>query len=79
MTPKQLEKIREKRCLHDIPGPDDRAEPVMTVGEQIAESLMYHEGLSRKDALHKAMDMLELVGIPAVQAGLSTRHSFPEE
>ncbi|MGN1025378.1 MAG: ABC transporter ATP-binding protein [Faecousia sp.] len=39
--------------------------PVITVGEQIAEVVRLHEKLSRADANKKAAEMLELVGIPA--------------
>src|SRR5688500_5507888 len=39
--------------------------PVFTVGEQIAEVSRIHEGKSRKDAWKRAVEMLELVGIPA--------------
>lgn len=38
--------------------------PVKKVGEQIAESLRYHLGRSRKEALAEAVDLLEQVGIP---------------
>jgi oligopeptide/dipeptide ABC transporter ATP-binding protein len=38
--------------------------PVFTVGEQIIESLRLHQGLNKRDARHRAIDMLQLVGIP---------------
>ena len=38
--------------------------PVMTVGKQIAEALLLHEGLSRAAAQRKAVEMLRLVRIP---------------
>ena len=38
--------------------------PVYTVGEQIAESVRLHEGLSRRAALDRAVEMLGLVNIP---------------
>ncbi len=38
--------------------------PVMTIGAQIAETLRIHQGLSRKAALEKAVEMLRLVRIP---------------
>ncbi|WP_457282081.1 dipeptide ABC transporter ATP-binding protein [Polaromonas sp. P5_D5] len=38
--------------------------PVFTVGEQIAESIRLHQGLSRKAALAEALRMLDLVRIP---------------
>ena len=68
MTAKQLEKVRGKDVSMIFQDPMTSLNPVMTVGEQIAESIRYHEGLNEKDALHKAGEMLELVGIPAVRA-----------
>jgi len=38
--------------------------PVFTVGEQIMESLRLHQGLSKRDARDRAIEMLKLVGIP---------------
>jgi peptide/nickel transport system ATP-binding protein len=38
--------------------------PVMTIGRQIAEALMLHQKLSQKKALARAIEMLQLVGIP---------------
>jgi peptide/nickel transport system ATP-binding protein len=38
--------------------------PVMTVGRQIAEALLLHEGLSRAEAMRRALDILRLVRIP---------------
>ena len=42
--------------------------PVYTVGEQIAEVLRLHEGLSRKEAHQKAIAMLDKVHIPDPEA-----------
>jgi oligopeptide/dipeptide ABC transporter ATP-binding protein len=38
--------------------------PVFTVGEQIIESLRLHQGLNKRDARDRAIEMLALVGIP---------------
>jgi len=38
--------------------------PVLTIGRQIAETLMLHQGLSRRAALARAVEMLTLVRIP---------------
>ena len=67
MTPKQLEKIRGKDVSMIFQDPMTALNPVMTVGEQIAESIRYHEGLSMKDSIDKAVEMLELVGIPGIR------------
>jgi peptide/nickel transport system ATP-binding protein len=41
--------------------------PVLTIGHQIAETLTLHQGLDRRAALAKAVDMLRLVHIPEAQ------------
>jgi peptide/nickel transport system ATP-binding protein len=38
--------------------------PIKTVGEQIAEGMKIHRGVSDKEALRQATNMLEMVGIP---------------
>src|SRR6187551_78616 len=38
--------------------------PVLTIGRQIAETLTLHRGLSQKEALARAIEMLRLVDIP---------------
>jgi oligopeptide/dipeptide ABC transporter ATP-binding protein len=38
--------------------------PVHTVGRQIGEMARVHEGLSKKEAFERAVEMLDLVGIP---------------
>ncbi|KYH30889.1 oligopeptide transport ATP-binding protein OppD [Clostridium tepidiprofundi DSM 19306] len=38
--------------------------PVFTIGFQICEAIMLHQGLNENDAKKKAIEMLELVGIP---------------
>ena len=42
--------------------------PIVTVGEQIAESVRLHQGLDKAAAMERACEMLELVGIPRVRA-----------
>jgi peptide/nickel transport system ATP-binding protein len=39
--------------------------PVLTVGQQIGETVRLHQGMSARDAEAKAVEMLTLVGIPA--------------
>jgi peptide/nickel transport system ATP-binding protein len=68
MTAKQLEKVRGKDVSMIFQDPMTALNPVMTVGDQIAESIRYHEGLTQGAATKKAEGILELVGIPAVRA-----------
>src|SRR5437868_13492331 len=41
--------------------------PVLTIGRQIGETLILHQGLDRKAALRRAVEMLRLVHIPEAQ------------
>lgn len=75
MTKRQLAKIRGKDISMIFQDPMTALNPVMTVGEQIAESIKYHEGIPYAKALQKAADMLELVGIPA-ERGREFPHQF---
>jgi peptide/nickel transport system ATP-binding protein len=67
LGPQQMQSIRAKEISIIFQEPMTSLNPVYTVGEQIAESLRLHEGLSRKDALERAVQMLELVRIPTPQ------------
>ena len=49
--------------------------PVFTVGQQIAESILRHEKVNHEEAWKKAEDMLELVGIPRERA-IEYPHQF---
>lgn len=60
----EMQKIRAKEIAIVFQEPMTSLNPVFTVGEQIAESIRLHEGLSKKDALDRAVEMLKLVRIP---------------
>ena len=69
MTPKELEKIRGKDISMIFQDPMTALNPVFTVGDQIAESIHLHEKCGMIEAQKRAIDMLELVGIPGERAG----------
>ncbi|OCW56134.1 peptide ABC transporter ATP-binding protein [Hoeflea olei] len=51
--------------------------PVLTVGEQIAEPIRIHMGLSRRAAMQRAIEMLDRVGIPgAAERARQYPHEF---
>ena len=50
--------------------------PVYTVGDQIAETLMLHQGLDRAGALGRTLEMLERVRIPEAAKRL---HEYPHQ
>ncbi|MGO4711238.1 ABC transporter ATP-binding protein [Bradyrhizobium sp. 2TAF24] len=51
-------------------------DPVYTIGDQIAETVMRHEGASRADAMARALQMLDVVRIPSAKRRLK---SYPHE
>jgi peptide/nickel transport system ATP-binding protein len=64
LPPPQMRKIRGKEISMIFQEPMTSLNPVFTVGEQIAEAVRLHEGLGRRDAMAKTVDMLKLVHIP---------------
>ncbi len=74
-----------KNKLRDIRGnsismifqePMTSLNPVFTCGDQIMEAIRLHQGLDKKEAFRKAIEMLELVGIPDPQLRV---HEYPHQ
>ena len=59
-----MRSIRGKEIAMIFQEPMTSLNPVFTIGEQIAEVARLHEGLSRKDAMTRAVEMLRVVHIP---------------
>ena len=64
MNDEAMRAIRMKEIAIVFQEPMTSLNPVYSVGEQIAEGLVLHEGLSKKDAMSRAVEMLKLVHIP---------------
>ncbi|AQS67716.1 ABC transporter ATP-binding protein [Streptomyces pactum] len=64
---KQLEKLRGKKMAMIFQDALTALSPYYTVGRQIAEPFIKHNGASKKDARVRAIDLLEKVGIPQPQ------------
>lgn len=60
---REMRKVRGKKISMIFQDPMTALNPVKTVGEQIAEVVYLHDHCSKADALKKAQDMLEMVGI----------------
>src|SRR3989304_5403495 len=56
--------IRGNRIAMIFQEPMTSLNPVLTIGEQIAEAVMLHQGLAKKEAYDRAVEMLEKVKIP---------------
>ena len=68
LKPKELGFIRGKEISMIFQDPMTSLNPVLTVGDQIAESVKIHENVSKSKAFDRAVEMLELVGIPGSRA-----------
>jgi peptide/nickel transport system ATP-binding protein/oligopeptide transport system ATP-binding protein len=61
----EMRKIRGRSISMIFQEPMTSLNPVFQIGDQISEVLRLHEGMSRKDAWNRSVEMLKLVGIPA--------------
>ncbi|HOR48004.1 MAG TPA: ABC transporter ATP-binding protein [Rectinema sp.] len=68
MSNQELREMRGKDIAMIFQDPMTALNPVLTIGEQIAETIFKHEKVSKAEAWSKAEEMLETVGIPGVRA-----------
>jgi oligopeptide/dipeptide ABC transporter ATP-binding protein len=65
LSEEKMRKIRGNRISMIFQEPMTSLNPVFTIGNQIQETFRLHQGLSKKDALEKTIEMLKLVNIPS--------------
>jgi oligopeptide/dipeptide ABC transporter ATP-binding protein len=63
----KMKKIRGNRISMIFQEPMTSLNPVFTVGDQVAEVISLHQGLSRRETRNKVIEMFHLVGIPAAE------------
>lgn len=76
LSARRLRDFRGKGIGFVFQDPQSSLNPIMTVEQQITETLRYHLGLRGKAATARAKDLLDLVGIPDPQRRLE---SYPHE
>lgn len=75
-TAGELRRIRGKSIAMIFQEPMTSLNPVMTVGYQISESLILHQNSTKKEAMIRAIQLLELVGIADSAARV---HEYPHQ
>ncbi|MFC4558171.1 ABC transporter ATP-binding protein [Virgibacillus kekensis] len=63
-TDKQMESIRGKEISMIFQDPMTSLNPTMTIGKQIMEGLIKHQNMAKTQAKQRAVELLNLVGIP---------------
>jgi oligopeptide/dipeptide ABC transporter ATP-binding protein len=76
LTETQMEDIRGNRISMIFQEPMTSLNPLLTVGRQISEAIALHQGLSRREAMNRAIDMLRRVHIPEPERRV---HAYPHQ
>jgi peptide/nickel transport system ATP-binding protein len=76
MSDERLLDVRGNRMAMIFQEPMTSLNPVFTIGEQIAESVMRHQGFSKQAARQRALEMLEKVRVPDAAQRLD---AYPHE
>ncbi len=73
---RELRDLRGGQVSMIFQEPMTALDPVYTIGDQIAETVMRHEGCSRRDGRARALELLQLVKIPSPEHRLD---AYPHE
>jgi oligopeptide/dipeptide ABC transporter ATP-binding protein len=72
----EMRKVRGKKIAMIFQEPMTALNPVLKIGYQICEQLLEHDDMSKAEALKRATDLLQLVGIPSPEKRV---HDFPHQ
>jgi oligopeptide transport system ATP-binding protein len=73
---KEMRKVRGNQIAMIFQEPMTSLNPVFTIGDQIAESLRFHKGMKKKEAIEKSVEFLKMVGIPSPEQRI---HEYPHQ
>ncbi len=73
---KELRNIRGDKIALVMQDPFTSLNPMMRIGDQIGEAFLLHQGMRRREAFDKAIEMLEKVGVPDPKGAA---HKYPHQ
>jgi oligopeptide/dipeptide ABC transporter ATP-binding protein len=76
LTEPQMEDIRGNEISMIFQEPMTSLNPLFTVGRQVSEAIALHQGLSRREAMNRAVEMLRGVSIPEPERRV---HAYPHQ
>src|SRR5262249_8536178 len=76
LSERQMTALRGSTISMIFQEPMTALDPVYTIGDQIAETVVRHEGCSRKDAMARALELLQVVKVPSAERRLT---AYPHE
>jgi oligopeptide/dipeptide ABC transporter ATP-binding protein len=76
LSPAAMRQVRGKDIAMIFQEPMTSLNPVYTIGDQIAETYVIHQGMNKTEAFQGAAEMLRLVGIPAPERRV---HEYPHQ
>jgi peptide/nickel transport system ATP-binding protein len=76
LTETEMTRVRGSTIAMVFQEPMTALDPVYTIGDQIAETVMRHEGISRRAAMERALELLQRVRVPSPERRLK---AFPHE
>lgn len=74
LSEREMRKIRGNKIAMIFQDPMTALNPIETVGYQVTEAIMLHNKISRRDAMKRTCEMLEMVGIP-----MERYHEYPHQ
>ncbi len=76
LSESEMERIRGNEISMIFQEPMTSLNPLYTIGRQVSEAIALHQGLSRREALNRAVEMLRQVSIPEPERRV---HAYPHQ
>ncbi|VVB90426.1 putative ABC transporter ATP-binding protein [uncultured archaeon] len=76
LTLREMRDIRGKKIAMIFQDPHSSLDPVFTIGEQIAEAMTAHKGITKGEAKARVYELLKLVDIPEPERRF---HEYPHQ